>query len=625
MEENKEIKEDEVIESNETNNTIQNNNQNLMPVKSNKGLVIGLVILVILLAGGLVYMLFFNKGKEEPQKNDINNTPTATPAPIEDNVTPTPVPQVENDADKKYELTVYKHKDGTITNVDKKNDDLEEALKIKVSSKNAKVLEVNNNGTKFLLYQDNGLHLYDVKTGNSRKLNLESNLSNFELYLNDVKDKVIGIGYVKEEAGEDGWVIGYYNVSLNKKLYDGKYTIGYLPMELQLTDDTIALRTSKGAYLLSANEEKIELSESNNEYNNYQVIGEKGSYIYAYGSFIDEMSIKKLYTNDKKLFYTNSNGESRYSYYNGYVYIADNDVIKKFNNNGELLYTSSKYDNLKLIENNYAIYIKSDEIYLENIDNQNEVVKIAPMKKDSYIWSSYYSREMLDEINEQNKKEGLYVVVEYDGKDSNGNYGMEYCYTTDHQIVEYPIEQEVGGRAKPVLYLYPEKETNVIVKFEKPNLLTTTYPKYINSWNVLVKPNGDMKDCDGKYYYALYWDEKRYNEVSFDEGFYVEGKDAIKFLEEKLTIIGLNDKERNEFIMYWLPILEKNEKNLVYFELTEERELGNKLIITPKPDSLLRVSVHIKKVNEKINIKEQKLPTFKRVGFTAVEWGGMTY
>ena len=137
--------------------------------------------------------------------------------------------------------------------------------------------------------------------------------------------------------------------------------------------------------------------------------------------------------------------------------------------------------------------------------------------------------------------------------------------------------------------------------------------------------NGDLYDKNNKYYYALYWDEKRYNEVDFHEGFYVENNNAIKFLEEKLNIIGLNDKERNEFIMYWLPILEKNEKSLVYFELTKEREISNKLIINPRPDSLLRLSIHIKKVNSKINIKEQILERFVRYGFTAVEWGGMTY
>ena len=33
----------------------------------------------------------------------------------------------------------------------------------------------------------------------------------------------------------------------------------------------------------------------------------------------------------------------------------------------------------------------------------------------------------------------------------------------------------------------------------------------------------------------------------------------------------------------------------------------------------------IKKVNERVNIKKQKLNTFERNGFVAVEWGGMTY
>ena len=75
--------------------------------------------------------------------------------------------------------------------------------------------------------------------------------------------------------------------------------------------------------------------------------------------------------------------------------------------------------------------------------------------------------------------------------------------------------------------------------------------------------------------------------------------------------------------MYWLPILEKNKKSLVYFETTEEREEFNKLNISPKPDSLLRIAIHVKKVDKKTSIKEQKLKTFKRTGFTAIEWGGV--
>jgi hypothetical protein len=132
-------------------------------------------------------------------------------------------------------------------------------------------------------------------------------------------------------------------------------------------------------------------------------------------------------------------------------------------------------------------------------------------------------------------------------------------------------------------------------------------------------------DKNGKYYYGLYWEEDSNHKLDFQEGFYVSKENAISFLEEKLSIIGLNDKERNEFIMYWLPILEKNEHNLVYFELTEERDSFNKIEISPKPDSLLRMAIHVKKVDKKTNIKEQKLSSFERTGFTAVEWGGITY
>ena len=179
-----------------------------------------------------------------------------------------------------------------------------------------------------------------------------------------------------------------------------------------------------------------------------------------------------------------------------------------------------------------------------------------------------------------------------------------------------------GSIDKPVLYLYPEEDINVKVSFEKPELLTTTYPKYNNGWNVFVDKSGNINDGKNNYY-ALYWEEQPTKKESFKEGFYVEKDNAIEFLEEKLSIIGLNDRERNEFIMYWLPILEDNNKSLVHFELTDEKQKTNELIIDPKPDSLLRVTMHVKKVNKKTNIKEQTLKTFNRVGFTAVEWGGI--
>ena len=187
------------------------------------------------------------------------------------------------------------------------------------------------------------------------------------------------------------------------------------------------------------------------------------------------------------------------------------------------------------------------------------------------------------------------------------------------------ISPLLGGTIdKPILYLYPEENMNVVVDFKNEDLLTTTYPKFKDDWKVYVETDGTIYLNDKKYY-ALYWEEEPSRFVDFSEGFYVTKDNAIEFLEEKLEIIGLNYKESNEFIMYWLPILEKNEKNLIYFELTDEKQSYNELIIEPKPDSLLRLTMHIKKVNKKVEVKEQKLPTFERTGFVAVEWGGIQY
>jgi len=222
-------------------------------------------------------------------------------------------------------------------------------------------------------------------------------------------------------------------------------------------------------------------------------------------------------------------------------------------------------------------------------------------------------------------------------EDSNNNYMIQFhTKDKDYRCIEYYYKAdtnesgviddlECAAVGKPILYLYPEEKTEVTVDFSREDLLTTTYPKFVNEWKVTANPNGDLYDSNGNYYYGLYWEETPIHRVDFKEGFYVEADNAIEFLEEKLKTIGLSDRERNEFIMYWLPILEKNGKSLIYFELTDEREMVNKIKINPKPDSLLRIVMHVKKVDAKTKIKKQELTTFNRKGFVAVEWGGLQY
>lgn len=338
---------------------------------------------------------------------------------------------------------------------------------------------------------------------------------------------------------------------------------------------------------------------------------------------------KMLYTNT----YNDNNTGGIINYTNG-EHVIPQGVCYTLSISGSYLMCRDRQDNIfiydykgrKLFENAFdKLYWLVDGKYL--LVKDGKYVKLVDINgKELYNFGEYNLNHVTFGLAYD--KGALFQTV-------NPEKDADYDYDKDDSCLEFIYHGETkkgevktsycGGIAKPILYLYPKKKTKVTVSFAHPELLETTYPKFIEKWEMTASPNGDLYDNSGKYYYGLYWDETKVHSVDFSSGFYVEKDEAIDFLEEKLSIIGLNDKERNEFIMYWLPILEKNEKNLVYFELTEEREKVNQLFITPKPDSLLRIVIHVKKVNEKTSILEEKLPTFKRKGFVAIEWGGTTY
>lgn len=177
---------------------------------------------------------------------------------------------------------------------------------------------------------------------------------------------------------------------------------------------------------------------------------------------------------------------------------------------------------------------------------------------------------------------------------------------------------------KPIIYLYPEKQQEIEVTLGAPDKLTCTYPKYKNSWNVLAEPDGTLKDLTtGKSLYSLYYESK--NIVDFkqtEDGFVVKGEDAAEFLEEKLAILGLNYKEAEEFILYWLPKLEANKYNYIRFATENEINKNMPLSVSGNPDTVIRVLMEMKALDAPISVKEQVLTPKTRSGFTVVEWGG---
>ena len=192
-------------------------------------------------------------------------------------------------------------------------------------------------------------------------------------------------------------------------------------------------------------------------------------------------------------------------------------------------------------------------------------------------------------------------------------------------------EVEIEGKkiimyldSKPVIYLYPESETEVTVRLEYKGRLTCTYPAPDpdGAWHVTARPDGTLTDKQGREYSYLFWEgASDETHPDFSRGFVVRGSDTAAFLREKLAYMGLTPREYNEFIVYWLPRMQDNPWNLIAFQGKNYTDSAP-LTVTPRPDSVLRVFMAYRPLAAPIVVPPQELTPFVRRGFTLVEWGG---
>lgn len=195
-----------------------------------------------------------------------------------------------------------------------------------------------------------------------------------------------------------------------------------------------------------------------------------------------------------------------------------------------------------------------------------------------------------------------------------------YCRTGD-----YECRSCNQNNVKPIIYLYPEQEMAVNVSFAAHDAaaLTHTYPEYPeDGWQVVASPDGTLTDpATGRSYYALYWEGVKNDHIQFSTGFVVAGRETAAFLEEKLEILGLTAREANEFIIYWLPLLEPNAYNFIHFS-TAQWSRAVPLAVTPQPDTWIRFLMIYAPLKAPFDILPQELVSPERRGFVLVEWGG---
>lgn len=186
---------------------------------------------------------------------------------------------------------------------------------------------------------------------------------------------------------------------------------------------------------------------------------------------------------------------------------------------------------------------------------------------------------------------------------------------------------------KPAIYLYPEKETNINVKIASKGQISLTIPNYPNNgWQVTAYPNGKIIDNNKTFDY-LYYEAKIPNDLidnKTNQGYVVKYEELEQTLKDLLIKLGLNEKEKKDFIEYWLKVLPSS--NYYFVGIVPEKTLNDisPLSISPKPDTIIRVALYFKPldsdsigVDKKVQVSEPNFQEIKRKGFTVVEWGGL--
>ena len=149
-------------------------------------------------------------------------------------------------------------------------------------------------------------------------------------------------------------------------------------------------------------------------------------------------------------------------------------------------------------------------------------------------------------------------------------------------------------------------------------------PSYSGGWNIEVSPDGIITDLKtGQRYESLLWEGYGLHYPEITAGWTVKRSNISDFLGQKLTILGLNEKEITDFKAYWVQKLSEKPYYEIAFLTQDQVNALAPLNFSVVPDRIIRVIMTVKGLDMPISIPEQILPEIpQRTGFTIVEWGG---
>ncbi len=219
------------------------------------------------------------------------------------------------------------------------------------------------------------------------------------------------------------------------------------------------------------------------------------------------------------------------------------------------------------------------------------------------------------------KYKGFDLYEMFDPYDSSElDHSVKFVQDAFGDFIPYRNPKEPILLKKPNIYLYPENQETLRVDVKLHGKITASTPAYKNGWVVEASPAGTINGRYGFIYYEALLDYP----YLLDKGWIVDKAHFNEQMERILLRIGLNKKERDDFVGYWNGELSwQKSKYAAYYIPPQEVNKAVELKLSKQPDSLLRFYFVFSPVDNNIQIKEPDLQPFVRKGFTVVEWGGI--
>lgn len=216
------------------------------------------------------------------------------------------------------------------------------------------------------------------------------------------------------------------------------------------------------------------------------------------------------------------------------------------------------------------------------------------------------------------------VFEDYEIKDRH-RINIEFILISNTYQQEYNVK-------KPVVYLYSDRELDVELGLQATGNLSFVYPAFDQEtqWNVTVDQTGTITGQDQQSYPYLFWESKNTAPISLKKeeakllGSVVSKDEIISFLESSLSDMGLNAREKTDFITFWGPQLVGGEFAFIQFLTADDCEQFATYDISPQPNHVQRIYMVYTLFHEQpeMKVQQQHFEPVDRSGFFMLEWGG---